>query len=41
MCQILNFPTNSRVPDPEVLEFRSSVRLESYEIRVGSGGARR
>ena len=31
--------TNSRLTDPEVLEFRFPVRLESYEIRVGSGGA--
>ena len=31
--------TNSRLTDPEVLEFRFPVRLESYEIRQGSGGA--
>jgi 5-oxoprolinase (ATP-hydrolysing) len=31
--------TNSRLTDPEVLEFRFPVRLESYEIRAGSGGA--
>jgi len=31
--------TNSRLTDPEVLEFRFPVRLESYEIRIGSGGA--
>ena len=31
--------TNSRLTDPEVLEFRFPVRLESYEIRNGSGGA--
>ena len=31
--------TNSRLTDPEVLEFRYPVRLESYEIRAGSGGA--
>jgi 5-oxoprolinase (ATP-hydrolysing) len=30
--------TNSRLTDPEVLEFRFPVRLESYEIRTGSGG---
>jgi 5-oxoprolinase (ATP-hydrolysing) len=30
--------TNSRLTDPEVLEFRFPVRLESYEIRLGSGG---
>jgi 5-oxoprolinase (ATP-hydrolysing) len=31
--------TNSRLTDPEILEFRFPVRLESYEIRSGSGGA--
>jgi 5-oxoprolinase (ATP-hydrolysing) len=31
--------TNSRLTDPEILEFRFPVRLESYEIRPGSGGA--
>ncbi|NPC55529.1 hydantoinase B/oxoprolinase family protein [Caenimonas soli] len=31
--------TNSRLTDPEVLEFRFPVRLDSYEIRKGSGGA--
>ena len=30
--------TNSRLTDPEVLEFRFPVRLESYAIRRGSGG---
>ncbi|OGB23436.1 MAG: 5-oxoprolinase [Burkholderiales bacterium RIFCSPLOWO2_02_FULL_57_36] len=30
--------TNSRLTDPEVLEFRFPVRLESYEIRPASGG---
>ena len=30
--------TNSRLTDPEVLEFRFPVRLQSYEIRAGSGG---
>ena len=30
--------TNSRLTDPEVLEFRFPVRLDSYEIRHGSGG---
>ena len=29
--------TNSRLTDPEVLEFRFPVRLESYAIRAGSG----
>ncbi|HYD77942.1 hydantoinase B/oxoprolinase family protein [Ramlibacter sp.] len=33
--------TNSRMTDPEVLEFRFPVRLESYAIRHGSGGAGR
>jgi len=31
--------TNTRLTDPEVLEFRYPVRLESFEIRTGSGGA--
>jgi 5-oxoprolinase (ATP-hydrolysing) len=31
--------TNSRLTDPEVLEFRFPVRLDSYEIRKDSGGA--
>jgi 5-oxoprolinase (ATP-hydrolysing) len=31
--------TNSRLTDPEVLEFRFPVRLDSYAIRHGSGGA--
>jgi 5-oxoprolinase (ATP-hydrolysing) len=31
--------TNSRLTDPEVFEFRFPVRLESYAIRAGSGGA--
>jgi len=30
--------TNSRLTDPEVLEWRYPVRLESYTIREGSGG---
>jgi 5-oxoprolinase (ATP-hydrolysing) len=30
--------TNSRLTDPEVLEFRFPVRLESYAIKAGSGG---
>ena len=33
--------TNSRLTDPEILEFRFPVRLESYQIRRGSGGAGR
>jgi 5-oxoprolinase (ATP-hydrolysing) len=33
--------TNSRLTDPEVLEWRYPVRLESYGIRRGSGGAGR
>jgi 5-oxoprolinase (ATP-hydrolysing) len=31
--------TNSRLTDPEILEFRFPVRLESYAIRATSGGA--
>lgn len=31
--------TNSRLTDPEVLELRFPVRLESYTVRTGSGGA--
>jgi 5-oxoprolinase (ATP-hydrolysing) len=30
--------TNTRLTDPEVLEWRFPVRLESFEIRKGSGG---
>jgi 5-oxoprolinase (ATP-hydrolysing) len=30
--------TNSRLTDPEVLEWRFPVRLDSFEIRRGSGG---
>src|SRR5437660_3779571 len=30
--------TNSRLTDPEVLEWRFPVRLEEYRIRTGSGG---
>jgi len=33
--------TNSRLTDPEVLEWRFPVRLDSYAIRRGSGGAGR
>jgi 5-oxoprolinase (ATP-hydrolysing) len=33
--------TNSRLTDPEILEWRFPVRLESFEIRRGSGGAGR
>jgi 5-oxoprolinase (ATP-hydrolysing) len=33
--------TNSRLTDPEILEFRFPVRLESYAIRPGSGGGGR
>jgi 5-oxoprolinase (ATP-hydrolysing) len=33
--------TNSRLTDPEVLEWRFPVRLESHAIRGGSGGAGR
>jgi 5-oxoprolinase (ATP-hydrolysing) len=31
--------TNTRLTDPEVLEWRFPVRLESFQIRRGSGGA--
>ena len=30
--------TNTRITDPEILEFRYPVRLEAFEIRRGSGG---
>ena len=30
--------TNTRITDPEILEFRYPVRLEKFEIRRGSGG---
>jgi 5-oxoprolinase (ATP-hydrolysing) len=33
--------TNSRLTDPEVLEWRYPVRLDRYAIRPGSGGAGR
>ena len=33
--------TNSRLTDPEVLEWRFPVRLDGYAIRRGSGGAGR
>jgi 5-oxoprolinase (ATP-hydrolysing) len=33
--------TNSRITDPEVLEWRYPVRLETFAIRRGSGGAGR
>jgi 5-oxoprolinase (ATP-hydrolysing) len=33
--------TNSRLTDPEVLEWRFPVRLESFAIHAGSGGAGR
>jgi 5-oxoprolinase (ATP-hydrolysing) len=33
--------TNSRLTDPEVLEWRYPVRVQGYEIRSGSGGAGR
>jgi 5-oxoprolinase (ATP-hydrolysing) len=31
--------TNTRITDPEILEFRYGIRLEKFEIRKGSGGA--
>ncbi len=33
--------TNSRLTDPEVLEWRYPVRIDAHEIRPGSGGAGR
>ena len=33
--------TNSRLTDPEVLEWRFPVHLESFAIRAGSGGTGR
>jgi 5-oxoprolinase (ATP-hydrolysing) len=30
--------TNTRLTDPEILEFRHPVRLEEFRIRTGSGG---
>jgi 5-oxoprolinase (ATP-hydrolysing) len=30
--------TNTRITDPEIIEFRYPVRLEKFEIRKGSGG---
>ncbi|GAA2097982.1 hydantoinase B/oxoprolinase family protein [Streptomyces albiaxialis] len=33
--------TNSRLTDPEVLEFRYPVRVEDFHVREGSGGAGR
>ena len=33
--------TNSRLTDPEVLEFRFPVRLDGFAIRAGSGGSGR
>ena len=33
--------TNSRLTDPEILEFRYPVRVDSHEVRAGSGGAGR
>jgi 5-oxoprolinase (ATP-hydrolysing) len=33
--------TNSRLTDPEILEWRYPVRLDGYEIRRGSGGSGR
>ena len=29
--------TNSRLTDPDVLKFRFSVRLESFEVRANTG----
>ena len=31
--------TNSRLTDPEILEYRFPVRIDSYRVRAGSGGS--
>ena len=31
--------TNTRITDPEIMEFRYPVQLEAFRIRLGSGGA--
>jgi 5-oxoprolinase (ATP-hydrolysing) len=40
-CVVQTHMTNSRLTDPEVLEWRQPVLLESFTIRPGSGGAGR
>jgi 5-oxoprolinase (ATP-hydrolysing) len=38
---VQTYMTDSRLTDPEVLEWRHPVRLESFESLPGSGGAGR
>ena len=38
-CAVQTHMTNSRLTDPEILEQRYPVRLESFSIRRGTGGA--
>ncbi|MFB7458813.1 hydantoinase B/oxoprolinase family protein [Streptomyces sp. NPDC056188] len=38
-CVVQTHMTNSRLTDPEVLEWRLPVRLEEFAVRRGSGGA--
>ncbi|MFJ6558254.1 hydantoinase B/oxoprolinase family protein [Streptomyces sp. NPDC091412] len=40
-CVVQTHMTNSRLTDPEVLEWRLPVRLEEFTVRHGSGGAGR
>lgn len=40
-CVVQTHMTNSRLTDPEVLEWRLPVRLEEFAVRTGSGGAGR
>ncbi|MFE2582764.1 hydantoinase B/oxoprolinase family protein [Streptomyces sp. NPDC059378] len=40
-CVVQTHMTNSRLTDPEVLEWRLPVRLEEFAVRPGSGGAGR
>ncbi|MFJ8347128.1 hydantoinase B/oxoprolinase family protein [Streptomyces sp. NPDC094153] len=40
-CVVQTHMTNSRLTDPEVLEWRLPVRLEEFAVRRGSGGAGR
>ncbi|MFG2950153.1 hydantoinase B/oxoprolinase family protein [Streptomyces adustus] len=40
-CVVQTHMTNSRLTDPEVLEWRLPVRLEEFAVRPGSGGTGR
>jgi 5-oxoprolinase (ATP-hydrolysing) len=40
-CAVQTHMTNSRLTDPEVLEWRFPVRLEQFGVRAGSGGGGR